>query len=86
MKTYLRHRTLNVIDVKELIALEYLDFEGKYKDYSERHDFWELCYAESGDIDVSDDKLEEAIRIVVEAGQASTSSLQRRLKPNFPTP
>lgn len=37
-------------------------------------------FAESGDIDVSDDKLEEAIRIVVEAGQASTSSLQRRLK------
>lgn len=36
--------------------------------------------AESGDIDVSDDKLEEAIRVVVEAGQASTSSLQRRLK------
>ncbi len=35
---------------------------------------------ESGDIDVSDDKLEEAIRVVVEAGQASTSSLQRRLK------
>lgn len=35
---------------------------------------------ESGDIDVSDDKLEDAIRTVVEAGQASTSSLQRRLK------
>lgn len=36
--------------------------------------------AESGDIDVSDEKLEEAIRVVVEAGQASTSALQRRLK------
>ena len=35
---------------------------------------------ESGDIDVADDKLEDAIRTVVEAGQASTSSLQRRLK------
>ncbi len=35
---------------------------------------------DSGDIDVADDKLEEAIRVVVEAGQASTSSLQRRLK------
>lgn len=52
MKTYLRHRIWNVVEVKELIALEYLDFEGKYKDYSERHDFWELCYAESGDIEV----------------------------------
>ncbi len=50
MKTYLRHRIFNVIDVKELIALEYLDFEGKYKNYVEKHDFWELCYVEKGEI------------------------------------
>ena len=55
MKTYLRHRIWNVIEVKELIALEYLDFEGKYKNYSERHDFWELCFVENGDITVSKD-------------------------------
>lgn len=48
MKTYLRHRIVNVIDIKELIALEYLEFDGKYKDYSESHDFWELCYVENG--------------------------------------
>ncbi|MCL2086744.1 MAG: DNA translocase FtsK [Oscillospiraceae bacterium] len=36
--------------------------------------------AESGDIDLSDDKLDEAIEAVVEAGQASTSYLQRKLK------
>lgn len=50
MKTYLRHKSLNVIDIKELIALEYLDFEGKYKDYVEKHDFWEICYVEKGSI------------------------------------
>ena len=50
MKTYLRHRSLNVIDVKELTALEYLDFEGKYKNYVEKHDFCELCYVEKGEI------------------------------------
>lgn len=50
MKTYLRHRTLNVIDVKELIALEYLDFEGKYKNYVETHNFYELCCVEHGDV------------------------------------
>ena len=49
MKTYLRHRISNVVDVKELIVFEYLDFEGKYKDYSESHDFWELCYVEKGE-------------------------------------
>ena len=52
MKTYLRHRIRNVIDIKELIALEYLDFEGKYRDYVETHDFWELCYVVGGSIQV----------------------------------
>lgn len=41
---------------------------------------------ESGDIDVSDDKLEDAIRIVVENGQASVSTLQRKLKLGFGEP
>lgn len=52
MKTYLRHRIRNVIDIKELIALEYLDFEGKYRNYVESHDFWELCYVVNGCIQV----------------------------------
>ncbi len=50
MKTYLRHRICNVIDVKELLALEFLDFEGKYKNYVEAHDFWELCFVTRGEI------------------------------------
>lgn len=50
MKTYLRHRICNVIDIKELIALEILDFEGKYRDYVEAHDFWEICYVTNGEI------------------------------------
>lgn len=57
MKTYLRHRVNNVVDIKELIALEYLDFEGKYKDYSETHDFWELCYVEKGGITLTVDSV-----------------------------
>lgn len=52
MKTYLRHRICNVIDIKELIALEHLDFEGKYRDYVETHDFWELCYVFKGNITI----------------------------------
>jgi S-DNA-T family DNA segregation ATPase FtsK/SpoIIIE len=40
----------------------------------------EKMAAYSGDLDVSDDKLDEAIEAVIEAGQASTSYLQRKLK------
>ena len=35
---------------------------------------------DSGDINVNDEKLDEAIEAVIEAGQASTSYLQRKLK------
>ena len=50
MKTYLKHKIHNVIDIKGLTALEYLDFEGKYKNYEEKHNFWELCYVEKGEV------------------------------------
>lgn len=53
MKTYLRISNLNVLDVKELTALEYLDFEGKYKGYSESHDFCELCFVEEGEVEIT---------------------------------
>lgn len=48
MKTYLRHKIHNVISIKELAAMEYLDFAGKYKDYIDCHNFWEMCYVEAG--------------------------------------
>lgn len=50
MKTYLRHKIHNVISIKELAAMEYLDFVGKYKDYVDKHNFWEMCYVQSGEI------------------------------------
>ena len=53
MKFYIRHKIRNVVDIKWLEALEYLDFEGKYKNYVEKHDFWEICYVEKGSVDVS---------------------------------
>ncbi len=55
MRSYIRHRIFNVIDIKELIALEYPDFDGKYKDYEESHDFWELCYVQKGNITLETD-------------------------------
>ena len=63
MKTYLRHRIRNVIDIKELLALEFLDFEGKYRNYEEAHDFWELCFVTEGEISV---RIEEKDRTLAE--------------------
>ncbi len=61
MKTYLRHKICNVIDVKELIALDFLDFEGKYRNYEEEHDFWELCFVSEGEISICIDGKESPL-------------------------
>ena len=61
MKTYLRHKISNVVDVKELIALEYLDFEGKYKNYVEKHDFWEICCVRKGSITLTTDQVSHTL-------------------------
>lgn len=53
MKTYLKISGLNAIDVKALVALEYLDFEGKYKNYTESHDFYEICFVERGGVEIT---------------------------------
>ena len=52
MKDYLRHKIFNAINIKGLTALEYLDLEGKYREYREAHDFWELCYVKEGEIEL----------------------------------
>ncbi len=61
-KTYLKHRSLNVIDVKEIVALEYLDFEGKYKDYEEEHNFCEVGFVESGEVSLHVDGRELTLK------------------------
>ncbi len=53
MKTYLRHKIHNVISIKELAAMEYLDFNGKYKNYEDEHNFWEMCYVEQGSVELT---------------------------------
>ena len=61
MKLYLKHRILNLIEIKELTAVEYLNFSGKYNDYVEKHDFWELCFVEKGEIELKIEDKSQAL-------------------------
>ncbi len=63
MKSYLKHKILNLIEIKELTAVEYPDFDGKYKDYLDKHDFWELCFVEKGEIKL---RVEDGSQILTE--------------------
>ncbi len=48
MKRYLRHKIANLLVVDEICDLEYINFSGKFSSEVDSHDFWEVCFAESG--------------------------------------
>lgn len=49
MKHYLRHKIANLVVVDEICDLEYFNFSGKFSREVDIHDFWEICFAESGE-------------------------------------
>lgn len=51
MKHYLRHKIANLVVVDEICDLEYINFSGKFSREIDNHDFWEVCFAESGEVE-----------------------------------
>ena len=51
MKHYLRHKIANLVVVDEICDLEYINFSGKFSREVDSHDFWEVCFAESGEVE-----------------------------------
>lgn len=50
MKYYFKHKIENLLSVKNIITIEYLDLPGGFEYPSESHNFWEMVYADKGDI------------------------------------
>lgn len=46
MKKYFRHKIENLISVKNIITIEYLNLSKDYKYETESHNFWELIYVD----------------------------------------
>ncbi len=51
MKYYFKHKIENLLSVKSVITIEYLDLSGGFEYPSESHNFWEMVYADKGEID-----------------------------------
>ena len=51
MKYYFKHKIENLLSVKSIITIEYLDLPGGYEYPEENHNFWEMVYADKGAID-----------------------------------
>lgn len=51
MKYYFKHKIENLLSVRSIITIEYLDLPGGYEYPEESHNFWEMVYADKGAID-----------------------------------
>ena len=49
-KKYYKHKLENLLVVSKIVTIHYFEFDKDYQSHTESHDFWELVYAERGDI------------------------------------
>ena len=54
-QTYYKHKLQNLIVVNKVVTIHYFEFDKHFKSRGEKHDFWELVYADKGSIVCSAD-------------------------------
>ena len=42
----------NIINIQKIVTLHYFEFERSFRSKGESHDFWEMIYADKGDLQV----------------------------------
>jgi len=52
MNTYIKHKIANIINIQKIVTLHYFEFERSFRSKGESHDFWEMIYADKGDLQV----------------------------------
>ena len=49
-KRYYKHKIENLLIVNKIVTIHYFEFDKRFRAPTESHDFWELVYADKGDI------------------------------------
>ena len=49
-KRYYKHKIENLLTVNRIVVIHHLQFRERYESERESHDFWELVYADKGDV------------------------------------
>jgi AraC-like DNA-binding protein len=49
-KKYYKHKLENLLVISKIITIHYFEFDKSFVSHVESHDFWELVYADKGDI------------------------------------
>ena len=65
-KKYYKHKLENLLVINKIITIHYFEFNKNYISHTESHDFWELVYADSGNLICSSDNRE----IILKEGEA----------------
>lgn len=56
MKTaYVKTRINNIINVTDIVTIHYYEFDRSFEFAGESHDFWELVYVDSGEVEITRD-------------------------------
>ena len=61
-KKYYKHKLKNLLIVSKIVTIHYFEFDKNFVSHEESHDFWELVYADKGDIICSRDGIEEVLK------------------------
>ena len=85
-KKYYKHKLENLIVISKIVTIHYFEFDKDFKSHTESHDFWEMVYAEKGDlISTSDEKdtlLKEGEVIFYKPGVSHSHSADGKKAPN----
>lgn len=49
-RKYYKHKLENLIVISKIVTIHYFEFDKDFKGHTESHDFWELVYAEKGNL------------------------------------
>ena len=61
-KKYYKHKLENLLVISKIVTVHYFEFDKNFVGHTEAHDFWELVYAERGDIVCLVDQREVALK------------------------
>ena len=55
MSTYDQHQLANILVITNIVTIHYFELDKDFRFAGERHDFWELVYADRGDLLINAD-------------------------------
>lgn len=50
---YIKHKLSNLISITKIVTIHYYEFNKNFRYDGERHDFWELVYIDSGNVQIT---------------------------------